>query len=949
MVKYPPSEVPGVTSLKLSHIESYIMQGDPVVRLAPVADKPDFYVGNDYIGSIPVNVTTALDSFTLRIVSFNLGKSLSDTVRIKVEHTNPAAKTVLSKTYVVQNLYHTDTTLVTLPIDKITDIGLNKYRVTIDPDNHFDELSEVNNVANFDLFVYSDNVVPVYPDDYGIVYGLPEVTLKASTLNAFRGAGRYRIEMDTTELFNSTAKTQTLVTSKGGVIKWKPPVSLLDSTVYYWRAALDSVEGGQYIWSYSSFIYLKYGGLGWNQSHYYQYKNDKLDSNFQYTADRRFRYNKSTSSLRVINSIMYMPPPNVLYNSALANRVLKDGAEIQRYDCSYVGTLQVIVMDTSLCVPWQNPVAGMQGSNPQCGLFMRNIQCFTFDINTSASRNNARKFLDSIPEGFYILVKNSIDSPRWNSQYVNAWKADTLTYGAGVSLYHSMRKLGFDQIDSFYRLRAFAMIAKKGYNDFAVQQAFTNDVNEQLDVTFTVPITGTSGTLTSTIVGPAQEWKSLKWRTSAALDTITRTDSSLVRITGIDRNNIYTALYSGTVRDLDLSFIRAADYPRLQLDWHNIDTIYRTAPQLDYWRVLYTPYPEAALNPAAWYSFTDSINVGQLMNFETAIETLSELPMDSMLVRYRVIDANNVSHLLTDKKYRKLGGNDSLHAILSFDPKPYPGRNYLFIEANPDNNQPEEYHPNNLGYIPFTVRTDQQNPLLDVTFDGVHILDKDIISPRPFIKVLMRDENKYVGLSDTSMMKLYVRYPSDGPGVRRLVPYDGSTCKFVPANMSSGKNEAYIEYRPDFIEDGIYELYVSGSDAAGNVAGAGSDYAVSFEVVNRSTISNLLNYPNPFSTSTAFVFTLTGSQIPSQLKIQIMTVTGKVVREITKQELGPIRIGRNMTEYRWDGRDQYGQMLGNGVYLYRVVTSINGNDVEHRASGADKFYKNGYSKMYIMR
>jgi len=137
-------------------------------------------------------------------------------------------------------------------------------------------------------------------------------------------------------------------------------------------------------------------------------------------------------------------------------------------------------------------------------------------------------------------------------------------------------------------------------------------------------------------------------------------------------------------------------------------------------------------------------------------------------LRYRVIDANNVSHLLTDKKYRKLGGNDSLHAILSFDPKPYPGRNYLFIEANPDNNQPEEYHPNNLGYIPFTVRTDQQNPLLDVTFDGVHILDKDIISPRPFIKVLMRDENKYVGLSDTSMMKLYVRYPSDGPGVRRL-------------------------------------------------------------------------------------------------------------------------------------------------------------------------------------
>jgi flagellar hook assembly protein FlgD len=98
------------------------------------------------------------------------------------------------------------------------------------------------------------------------------------------------------------------------------------------------------------------------------------------------------------------------------------------------------------------------------------------------------------------------------------------------------------------------------------------------------------------------------------------------------------------------------------------------------------------------------------------------------------------------------------------------------------------------------------------------------------------------------------------------------------------------------------------------------------------------------------VFTLTGSQIPSQFKIQILSITGKVVREITKQELGPVRIGRNISEYKWDGKDQYGQLLGNGVYLYRVVTTINGENVERRANnGIDKFNKNGYTKMYIMR
>ena len=43
------------------------------------------------------------------------------------------------------------------------------------------------------------------------------------------------------------------------------------------------------------------------------------------------------------------------------------------------------------------------------------------------------------------------------------------------------------------------------------------------------------------------------------------------------------------------------------------------------------------------------------------------------------------------------------------------------------------------------------------------------------------------------------------------------------------------------------------------------------------------------------------------------------MKEIVKEELGPIRIGRNITEYKWHGTDQYGQKLANGVCLYRVI------------------------------
>ena len=88
-----------------------------------------------------------------------------------------------------------------------------------------------------------------------------------------------------------------------------------------------------------------------------------------------------------------------------------------------------------------------------------------------------------------------------------------------------------------------------------------------------------------------------------------------------------------------------------------------------------------------------------------------------------------------------------------------------------------------------------------------------------------------------------------------------------------------------------------------------------------------------------------------------MTVTGKIVKDITKSELGDIHIGRNITDYKWDGTDQYGQKLGNGIYLYRVITNLNGNslekfktiDVNGDKVDTDKFFNKGYGKMYLMR
>jgi hypothetical protein len=250
----------------------------------------------------------------------------------------------------------------------------------------------------------------------------------------------------------------------------------------------------------------------------------------------------------------------------------------------------------------------------------------------------------------------------------------------------------------------------------------------------------------------------------------------------------------------------------------------------------------------------------------------------------------------------------------------------------------------------FFVRGDNQNPLLDVTFDGVHILNRDIVSSKPHILVKLKDESKWLILNDTSATKIKVRYP-DG-SIRSSFFINNDTLKFNGAgNAPNPDNTATIDFTPQFTQDGDYELIVSGKDRSGNIAG-NLEYKVGFQVINKPMISNMLNYPNPFTTSTAFVFTITGSEVPQNIKIQILTVTGKTVREITKDELGPLHIGRNITEFKWDGTDQYGQKLANGIYLYRVVTNLNGRSLEKykgAADDTDKYFNKGYGKMYLMR
>lgn len=945
------------SSFYFAQIESQILTGDPgIPSYGP--SSPDYHVGNSGLAAIPANVNTSLDSFQLRIASFNLGRAIRDTVIVSVKHINPLGGSNNVTSYPIVNLFNSDTTTIWVRINPTQDVGLNKYVVTIDPTNRFSETNEMNNEATLQLFIYNDNLIPVYPYEFAIVHK-QNVTLKASTLNPFRPAARYLMELDTTMNFNSPLKLETAVTSAGGVIKWTPPIIMKDSTVYYWRTAIDStVAGGTKIWSASSFIYLANGSDGWNQSHYYQYKRDGYPDILSLADDRIFKYERSTNTLKIENNVV--TDGNVSENT----KIQFNGGTVEKKAQVYQN-IQVMVIDSISGKIIQNTAvtAAAVGALPPTSV--QGNFLYEFNTSTSTGRLSAMRFIENIPRGQYVTIRNiayyAPSNPAIHATvFKDQWLSDVAVTGnPDSSLYHTLKRHGLTKIDSVYPSHVFIMAYKNGDPTWPYTQQIVNDsMGQYLSVTVLIDGIGNKGKLNSTIIGPAKEWQTLRWRRSAK-DAYPQNDSANVMIYGIRHDGTDSLVFTGPKRDTALSFIAAARFPRIRMVWETRDSLTSTPPQLDFWRVLYRPVPEAALNPSLHFAFKDSLQQGQKQQFEVAIENLTELDMDSMLVYYKVINANGITTWLDSPRYKPLKGLDTIHATVNYDPAVFVGANFLFVEANPRDDQPEQYHPNNLGYIPFNISQDKYNPLLDVTFDGVHILSGDIVSAKPFIKIMLKDDNRFLALDTSSLIKLSLK----GNQNTIDLPFDGKIARFIPGEAGpNGKNTAIVEIRPDLPDDN-YTLTVEGTDRSGNSAGtpqgSGSTvakYTTYFEVVNKAKITNVLNYPNPFSTSTAFLFTITGSQIPSQFKIQILSVTGKVVREITKNELGPLHIGRNITEYKWDGRDQFGQLLGNGVYMYRVVTSLNGERLEHledmdqkAGNNGSKFFKNGYGKMYIMR
>ncbi|MCR8666678.1 type IX secretion system sortase PorU [Aestuariibaculum sp. M13] len=120
------------------------------------------------------------------------------------------------------------------------------------------------------------------------------------------------------------------------------------------------------------------------------------------------------------------------------------------------------------------------------------------------------------------------------------------------------------------------------------------------------------------------------------------------------------------------------------------------------------------------------------------------------------------------------------------------------------------------------------------------------------------------------------------------------------------------------LEPGLHTLTLKAWDVYNNSSIAEIQFVV-YDQDQELVIDNVLNYPNPFVNYTEFWFNH-NSSAPLNVSIQIFTVSGKLVRTLNGQTSGGGIVNSTLSrDIVWDGRDDFGDRIGKGVYIYKLI------------------------------
>ena len=211
---------------------------------------------------------------------------------------------------------------------------------------------------------------------------------------------------------------------------------------------------------------------------------------------------------------------------------------------------------------------------------------------------------------------------------------------------------------------------------------------------------------------------------------------------------------------------------------------------------------------------------------------------------------------------------------------------------------------------------DNTGPVISLFMNDESFVSGGITNESPSLLVKLEDEN---GINTASGIGHDIVAIVDGDETNQFVLND-----YYQTELDNYQR-GVANYPLRDLSPGPHTLTLKAWDVYNNSSTAEIQFVV-FDEDQELKINNVLNYPNPFVNYTEFWFNHNSSE-PLDVSVQIFTVSGKLVRTLNAQTNSSECCGKGTSalsrDIIWDGRDDFGDKIGKGVYVYKLKVRSN--------------------------
>lgn len=202
--------------------------------------------------------------------------------------------------------------------------------------------------------------------------------------------------------------------------------------------------------------------------------------------------------------------------------------------------------------------------------------------------------------------------------------------------------------------------------------------------------------------------------------------------------------------------------------------------------------------------------------------------------------------------------------------------------------------------IDSTAAADTTGPNISIYLDSRNFRTGDLVNQNPKLIVDFFDEN---GLNLTG---------SIGHKIEAILN-DNENEKIDLTQLytsASGYQNGTLEYSLANLPEGNNKLEIRAWDTYNNFG----TKLIDFKVQNTSdlVLEEIYNYPNPMKDQTSFVFQHNFNE-SLEARILIYTTAGRLIKELNKSN-----ITDKFVSIDWDGKDNDGDYIANGTYIYKI-------------------------------